>query len=269
MYVSIRHLQAALAEALDQLTAATGNDAFLSREDMEKLLSANSALYDFALLNDLFELARATESNPSGRVTRADLERVADLVTGEILPEFRLLPDDLSPQAQASLSAKGDAFVRVARSLKNKATARYTFDLPALLDRLRYLVVGLQFNEFHLPGSEIGVHQVPGDAWNLDPDTFLTFLEKSGDRQWEDLRQRVGELREGQYAHAFLAAFPNVQTAQDRHKAVELVDLWLMYFNQRYFYHFDNAAFETSYFFLTGTTPDGQLVFLDHTYPWP
>jgi hypothetical protein len=273
-FLSIAQLQAAVLDAAHTLKSTSGNDAFISQDDLEKLLRA---VYDALeterghVLSALFNVAQITEPAKGGRITRNDIDRAVQVTFEQILPEFRLIPGDLSAPAEFALNLLGFEYTDMARKLKTYANWLQTRPAQHLTTQLRPLVNNLYFNTFHQNNTGIQVDFVPfGRYPAITAATFLDALESSGNQTWEQARQFLGTANEqpGTLAE-FWREFPTLQNeGADRARALAVERLWRMHLGPSRFLRFDNAAYETTYFVVAGLNGSNEMVFMWLRYLW-
>lgn len=271
--ISIAQIQATLQDVAIHLKSASGNDAFISQSDLEKLFPTLYATDTerAQLLSALYAIAAITESAEGGRITRKDIDRAVQVVVQKVMPEYRLVPGPLSAAAESALMLLGVDYVTMARHLKTYVNKLHTLPANELALQLQALTSNLYFNTFHQNDTGILVDSVPFGAPILSGASFLLALETSGNPNWEGVRQSVGAENEnpGTDIQDFWATFPTLQNeGPDRERALATDRLWHMHLSQSKFLRFDNPAFESTHFFVAGVNGRSELVFMMLRYLW-
>lgn len=268
MNTTIRQMRIALEQALERLHKAAGNDPFISQADLAGLLASLEGA-EKKLVGSLYLLAKENEQSPRGRVTKADLERLAEIVDNRILPEFELSEGGLSKATEARLSGAGEAYLNVAAAWKAFAQEAGRLSAEELTNRLELLVKDLVFNNFVNDNAAIEVSQVPGNIQELTTDNFLQTLEASGNQDWQGITDIRDELLNTEPADDWLNKFPGYQEDEATEtRANHISQLIRDNLVQTNFMRFDFQQEERTRYYVAGLAEGGSIVFLEHNYIW-
>ena len=120
MKISIAQLHTAFQKAAETIKAASGDDQFISKQDILIKLATLEG-YEREVIAAFYEFLKAFESHPKGRTTWSDLERALPYIKDEILPRFHLAPGALTEETRWALTASGLSGIKLAEALKNYA----------------------------------------------------------------------------------------------------------------------------------------------------
>ncbi|MDX1908898.1 MAG: hypothetical protein SF053_17815 [Bacteroidia bacterium] len=272
-HISIAQLQAALLDTAVALQAAAGNDAFISQDDLEKLLLSVYGARETErghVIASLYNMAQLTES-PGGRITRKDIDRAVQLTLEQILPELRLEPGGLSAPAEFALNLLGIDYSIMARNLKSYAHWLQARPAAELVTHLRPLVHNLYFNTFHQQDTSIQVGFAPfGHYPAISAATFVMALEQSGDPAWEQASQLLGTANEQPGTlTAFWREFPTLQNeGVDQARALAVERLWRMHLSPSRLLRFDHSVYETTHFVVAGLNGNHEMVYMLLRHLW-
>lgn len=270
--ISLAQILATLDDVSIQLKNAAGYDAFISQPDLDQLLLPiyASDIERAYLLGALFAIAGITEPTAGGRITKNDIDRATQIIIEKVIPQYRLVPGTLSVAAEADLFLRGVDYIQVAGRLKDYVNKRHALAAQILVEELRPLVLNLYFNSFHQQDTGIYVDAIPFPYTRVSGASFLEALALSGNQQWQDANQLFGqEIEHGATIEDFWDAFPGLQNeGADRERALQVERLWKMHFCQARYLRFDNSAYDTTHFVVTGVNGSGELVFMWLRYLW-
>jgi hypothetical protein len=270
-YVTIAQVQAVLSDFAEQLKAASGDDAFISQADLERLLTPiiTPDTERAQLLSALYNMALTTETAPGGRITHSDIDRAVQATLLQIIPQYRLAPGPLSEPASSALERIDPVYANVARLLKARAYTQQIKPAAELVEILRTLVNNLYLNEFHQNDTGIIVDTVPLLYPTLGSGSFYESLAQSGNRDWEDVRERFGAITEDTDTQAFWVAFPTLQNeGPDRDRALAAERIWKSHVQTDSYFRFDNSTHETTHFVVAGVNANREIVFLLLRHLW-